>query len=97
MEDGFAPVVTPPAFRTVGTPVTDVTGKTTFQLQVERRVQRMIDSRLVFSMIQGKSLESALILLDEAFKLSSPPVIRMTPSWWHWLPLAPFRMDVVIQ
>jgi hypothetical protein len=97
MQAGFAPVATPPVFRIVGTPVTDDMGKTKFQLQVERRVQRTIDSQLVLSMVQGKSLESASTLLDEAFKLSSPADIRMTPSWWRWLPLAPFRMDVVIQ
>jgi Baseplate J-like protein len=97
LEDGFSPTTEPPTFHTVGAPVTDETGKTGFQLQMERRIRRAVDVRRVLSLIQGRSMESALARLEESFTFESPPVIKVTPGWWPWLPLAPFRMDVVIQ
>jgi hypothetical protein len=97
LEDGFSPVSEIPAFRTVGIPVTDETGRTDFNLQMERQIRRAVDARRVLSLVQGRSTESALSLLEASFKLSFPPVIKVTPGWWPWLPLAPFRTDVVIQ
>jgi hypothetical protein len=97
LEDGFSAAPEPLKFRVIGTPVTDADGRTGFQLQVERRVRRAVDVRRVLSLAQGRGMESALARLEETFAFSSPPAIEMTPSWWPWLPLAPFRMDVVIQ
>jgi hypothetical protein len=97
LEDGFSAASELPAFRTLATPVTDEAGRTSFQLLVERRVYRTVDVRRVLSLAQGRRAESALTQLSDAFAFSSPPQIKMSPSWWPWLPLAPFRIDVVIQ
>jgi hypothetical protein len=97
LDDGFSATPEPPAFRLVGTPVTDESGRTGFQLQVERRVRRTLDTRRVLSLAQGRDVASVLERLNETFVFSSPPQVRMTPSWWPRLPLAPFRIDVVIQ
>lgn len=103
LEDGFSAAPAEyskseaPAFHPIGIPVTDEAGRTSFQLQVERRIRRTVDARRVLSLAQGRRLESALARLNDAFAFSSPPAIEVTPSWWPWLPLAPFRMDVVIQ
>jgi hypothetical protein len=97
LDDGFSATPEPPTFRLIGTPVTDESGRTGFQLQVERRVRRTVDTRRVLSLVQGRRVESALARLNEAFEFSSPPMIKMSPGWWPWLPLAPFRMNVVIQ
>ena len=97
LEDGFSAAPEAPAFHPIGIPITDESGRTSFQLQVERRVRRTVDARRVLSLAQGRRVESALVRLNEAFAFSSPPQIRMTPGWWPWLPLAPFRIDVVIQ
>ena len=95
--DGFSAAPESPTFRVIGSPVTDADGRTGFQLQVERRIRRTVDVRRVLSLAQGRRVDSALARLNEAFVFSSPPQIEMTPSWWPWLPLAPFRIDVVIQ
>jgi hypothetical protein len=103
LEDGFSAAPAeysksePLTFRPVGIPVTDESGRTIFQLQVERRIRRAVDARRVLSLAQGRRVESALARLNEAFAFSSPPQIKMSPAWWPWLPLAPFRMDVVIR
>ena len=97
LEDGFSAAPESPTFRSVGAPITDADGRTVFQLQVERRIRRTVDVRRVLSLAQGRRVDSALARLNEAFVFSSPPQIEMTPSWWPWLPLAPFRIDVVIQ
>ena len=97
LEDGFSAAPEPPTFHPIGIPVTDEAGRTSFQLQVERRIRRTVDARRVLSLAQGRRVESARARLNEAFAFSSPPQIKMSPAWWPWLPLAPFRMDVVIQ
>jgi hypothetical protein len=97
LEDGFSAVPEPPAFHLIGIPATDGSGRTSFQLQVERRIRRTVDTVRVLSLAQGRGMESALARLTETFAFSSPPIIKMSPGWWPWLPLAPFRMNVVIQ
>jgi hypothetical protein len=97
MDDGFSPTAESPTFHTVGIPVTDENGRTGFHLKMERNIRHAVDVSRVLSLVQGKSRESALVRLEESFKYASPPIIKVTPGWWPWLPLAPFRMDVVIQ
>jgi hypothetical protein len=97
LEDGFTAAPGQPKFSPLGAPVTDETGRTSFQLQVERRIYRTLETPRVLSLTQGRRVESASAWLVKSFPFSSPPQIRMTPSWWPWLPLAPFRIDVIVQ
>jgi hypothetical protein len=97
LEDGFSETPEPPAFHLIGIPATDESGRTSFQLQVEHRIRRTVDTARVLSLVQGRGMASALERLNEAFTFSSPPIIKMSPGWWPWLPLAPFRMNVVIR
>ncbi len=97
LEDGFSPTQELPEYHTIGMPVTDGTGRTSFQLRLERPIRRTVDVRRVLLLVQGQPMESAVARLEDSFKLTSPPVIKLTPGWWPWLPLLPFRMSVVIQ
>lgn len=97
LEDGFVASSDAPTIQLFGTPFAADGGKTNFSLQMERKIFRTIDTRRIVSLAQGQSLDSALARLNESFTFSSPPQIEMRPGWWPWLPLTPFRIEVVIQ
>lgn len=97
LEDGFSPTPELPTFHTIGVPVTDETGRTGFQLRLERPIRRTVDVNRVLLLVQSQPMESAMTRLNDSFNLTSQPIIKMTPRWWPWLPLLPFRMSVVIQ
>jgi len=97
VEDGFSATSAPLTVRPIGIPSTDETGRTSFELQVKRRIQRVVGVHQVLALTQGRRVESAQAELNDAFAFSSPPQIYMSPTWWPWLPLAPFRIEVVIQ
>jgi hypothetical protein len=96
LEDGFSVPSAAPQMKLFGNSATDADGKSHFQLQMERQIFRTLDARRVVFLVQGRDVDSALARLNETFKFSSPPLIEITPNWWPRLPLAPFRIDVVI-
>lgn len=97
LEEGFSATADAPKIQLFGIPAADADGRTNFQLQMERDIFRAIDSRRVLALVQGKNVNIAIARLGESFKFSSPPQIKTTPRWWPWLPLVPFRIDVVIE
>lgn len=97
LEQGFSAAPDALTFRAASLPAADAEGRTVFQLQMEREIFRAIDPRRALFLAQGRRAESALARLNEAFALASPPQIEISPRWWPWLPLVPFRIEVVIQ
>jgi hypothetical protein len=66
------------------------------ELQAARTVIRHIDLQQANVMVRGETPARAAATLEARLPLAAPPVIKLTPSWWPWLPLIPFRIDVVI-
>jgi hypothetical protein len=66
------------------------------EIQAARSVSRHIDLQQANEMVRGETLARAVAALESRLPLAAPPVIKLTPSWWPWLPLIPFRIDVVI-
>ena len=71
-------------------------GRGQLNLGAARTIMRKIDSSTVNGIARGRTLQQAVSQLQTALPLAAPPEIRMTPSWWPWLPLIPFRLDVVV-
>ena len=69
---------------------------TRFELQAARSVIRHIDQQQANVLVRGKAPAQASAALESGLSLAAPPVIKLAPSWWPWLPLIPFRIDVVI-
>jgi hypothetical protein len=67
-----------------------------FELQAARSLSRHIDLQQANVMVRGATPARAFAELESRLPLAAPPVIRLTPSWWPWLPLIPFRIDVII-
>jgi hypothetical protein len=91
---GFVPAADTLTFRPVGTPVLDESGASHFDLQVERLALRKIDPLRVTSLVRGLSPEEAVRVLQGELPLAKEPEVKLSPSWWPWLPLIPFRIEV---
>jgi hypothetical protein len=46
-------------------------------------------------MIQGLGSRRANLLLEESLPLEDAPEIHLSPPWWPWVPIVPFRISVV--
>ena len=49
------------------------------------------------TLIRGLNIGEARSRLDESFDWESEPVISMFPSWWKWIPLLPFRIEIITE
>jgi len=67
-----------------------------FALRTSRIAVRHIDAQQVNLMVRGQTPARAATALESMLPLEGPAAIKLTPSWWPWLPLIPFRIDVVI-
>jgi len=77
-------------------PVTDDTGLTRWQMRFEQQYQERMDIFNTIQMVQGRTLKNASRQLEGGLPISKSPLITLTPTWWPWLPIAPFRISVII-
>ncbi len=78
-------------------PVTSADGSTRWRLRAERQIVQSIDPAQVTQMILGMNADSAQAELEENLPLASAPRISFFPSWWRWVPIAPFRVEVLTE
>jgi hypothetical protein len=91
---GFAPVSNSMAVKVVGTPSVDSAGAAHFQMQLSRRIAQVIDLARANVLTRGHSPQAAQRILMGEFHMPQPPKIMMSPPWWPWTPLVPFRVTV---
>ncbi|MEW6402159.1 MAG: baseplate J/gp47 family protein [Chloroflexota bacterium] len=84
-------------FGPVDEPSTDTDGITHFELKATRTIFRKLDVPQVFALTRGLQLEQAMDELSETFSLRKPSEIKLTPSWWPWMPLIPFNVSVEVK
>jgi hypothetical protein len=94
---GFVSVPESLTYQALTQPVSQADGITRWRMHVEQRLLRQVDLFQVISLVQGRTLAGARQRLDTSLALESPAQISLTPDWWPWLPIAPFRMSVLIQ
>jgi len=94
---GFEPASKVAAALTSAPPVTDARGQTTWKMTVQRLTSARIDPVATMQMIQGRSLATAAQQLSHSLQLVAAPVIKVTPAWWPWLPVFPFRIAVLVE
>lgn len=97
LPQGFTPEADSLTYAPVGELETDTLGVTTFQMRVEQALVPRIAQPQVASWIQGKSLASAARILENNLELEDTAEIILSPAWWKWLPIAPFRIAVVVE
>jgi hypothetical protein len=92
--EGFRAAPDTLTFSMASAPTLDSSGIAHFDLNVQRQVVREVDSSRASALVRGLSPNAAADLLLSTLPLASQPEIRINPSWWPWLPLIPFRIDM---
>ena len=72
-------------------------GSVKWTMRAEREILQQIDPAQVTQMIQGVGAWNVGSKLKENLPLAAPPGIELSPSWWPWVPIVPFRISVVME
>jgi hypothetical protein len=87
----------PVTLKPVSTPVVGDDGSAKWRMRAERRIVQQIDTAQVTQMIQGFGTWNVESTLKKNLPLASAPEIKVSPAWWPWMPIVPFRISVVTQ
>ncbi len=79
------------------TPATNKQGTTTWTMTAQQHLRARINPLETVQLIQGRNLTTANQRLDASMSLAESPIIKVTPGWWPWLPVFPFRIAVNIK
>jgi len=94
---GFAAVSEELALKPVTEPILNDDGFTRWTIRAERRIVQQVSPAQVTQMIQGISARRAQSLLGQSLPLEDAAAISLSPSWWPWIPIVPFRISVVTE
>ncbi len=94
LPDGYETVSSGVTTTNSGVPVTDADGITHWKVQAQRLVRARIDPLAVIELVRGLSPANAGRRLVQSLRLAADPTINLTPAWWPWLPVVPFRIAV---
>jgi len=94
---GFFPASGRVSVESITQPTVDASGSTRWRIRAQRLVFQRVDSAQVVSLIQGQHVKTAQSLLNENLPLESSPEINLSPSWWQWIPILPFRIEVATE
>ena len=78
-------------------PILNDDGFIRWTVRAERRIVQQISSAQVTQMIQGIGAPRAKSLLANSLPLEDAPDVQLSPAWWPWMPIVPFRISVVTQ
>jgi hypothetical protein len=92
----FVPAASTVTAVTSGIPATDTHGNTSWKVLAQRLMRARIDPVETMQLIQGRSLAVARQKLTGSLRLVASPTIKVTPAWWPWFPVFPFRIAVSI-
>jgi hypothetical protein len=81
----------------VSNPSLDKDSSAKWTMRAERRIVQQIDVSRVTQMIQGFGAWNVETKLTENLPLASAPEIKLSPAWWPWMPIVPFRISVITQ
>jgi Baseplate J-like protein len=94
LEDGFVPASNMISYQILGIPTLDASGASTFDLQMQRTLFHELNFSEANLIVRGLSPKAAAEALELKMPLAKAPEIDLTPAWWYWLPLIPFRINV---
>lgn len=97
LPSGFRAASDEVMIESAGSPALDEGGSARWQIRAERSIVQSVDSAQVMATVRGLRVDAAQLRLKESFPLENKPVISMFPSWWRWIPLLPFRIEVVTE
>ena len=98
----------PAGFRTAGAskeltikpvtkPILNDDGFIRWTVRAERRIVQQINPAQITQMIQGIGSRRAQAFLRQSLPLEDAPEVHLSPSWWPWMPIVPFRISVMTE
>jgi hypothetical protein len=76
------------------TPVIGDDKNISFQLKAGQTLLHRINESQVLEYVGGRSKENAIANLQAGLILRQTTKIELSPAWWPWMPLIPFRISV---
>ena len=96
MPEGFQSVPDTLQIKLAQPPQVDQSSKSHLKLEVRRDLARKVDPLKANLLVRGVTPTTAVERLATALPLAHPPEIALSPEWWPWLPLIPFRITVSV-
>jgi len=90
----FAPAEGSLTFAVAGTPSIDENGTAHFDLQIGQKLVHELDLTQANALARGQAPWEAANTLQAHLPLAARPEIKLSPAWWPWMPLIPFRITV---
>jgi len=84
-------------FESVTEPESLENGSQRWLMRAEREIVERVNVLQVTQLIQGLGASDAQSRLEKNLPLLSRPKVSLIPSWWPWVPIVPFRIEVVTQ
>ena len=78
-------------------PTANADGSAHLTIRAERRIVQQINNSQVTQLIQGIRSQRVRTVLEKNFPLEESPQVQLSPSWWPWVPIVPFRISVVTE
>jgi len=97
LPSGFSPLSSSVEMESVGLPVLGEDNSARWQLRAERQIIQSVDPAQITTLIRGLNVDEARSRLENSFAWESKPVISMFPTWWKWIPLLPFRIEITTE
>jgi hypothetical protein len=95
LPSGFSAASDAITVKPVSVPLSSADNSTHWNVRAERKIVQQINVAQVAQMIQGVGSREAQTQLEKNFPLAGSPKIDLSPSWWPWVPMVPFRISVV--
>jgi baseplate J-like protein len=99
LPSGFRAAVSSEALtvKPVTKPLAKDDGSIRWTVRAERRIVQQINNSQVTQLIQGIRPQRVKTLLEKNLPLEDSPQISLSPSWWPWVPIVPFRISVLTE
>jgi len=97
LPSGFHAVSDAATIESAGAPTFAEDRSARWQIRATREIVQSVDPAQVVAFVRGLRVDAAQLRLDENFAWESSPEITVFPSWWRWIPLVPFRIEVVTE
>ena len=81
----------------VSEPTLEEDGSEKWRMRAERRIVQQIDPAQVTQIVQGLGASNVKAKLKETLPLNADPLLQLSPTWWPWMPIVPFRISVVMK
>lgn len=94
---GFSAASEALTVKAVSTPTLNADGSAKWTVRAERRIIQQINTAQVAQMLQGIGAQDVKSQLEDSLPLAHDPDIQLSPSWWPWLPIVPFRITVAVE